>query len=70
MKLNVYEEAGCDAVELNFSCPQMKHKGMGSDAWVVDVVSCRCSDGHSGERHHVDRLVRHAARVGDGERVT
>ena len=24
------EEAGCDAVELNFSCPQMKHKGMGS----------------------------------------
>ena len=25
------EEAGCDAIELNFSCPQMKHKGMGSD---------------------------------------
>ena len=25
------EDAGCDAVELNFSCPQMKHKGMGSD---------------------------------------
>ena len=25
------EEAGCDAAELNFSCPQMKHKGMGSD---------------------------------------
>ena len=25
------EEAGCDAVELNFSCPQMKHEGMGSD---------------------------------------
>ena len=25
------EEAGCNAVELNFSCPQMKHKGMGSD---------------------------------------
>ncbi len=25
------EEAGCDAVELNFSCPQMKHQGMGSD---------------------------------------
>ena len=25
------EEAGCDAVELNFSCPQMKHHGMGSD---------------------------------------
>ena len=25
------EEAGCDAVELNFSCPQMKHGGMGSD---------------------------------------
>ena len=25
------EEAGCDAVELNFSCPQMKQKGMGSD---------------------------------------
>ena len=25
------EDAGCDAVELNFSCPQMKSKGMGSD---------------------------------------
>ena len=25
------EEAGCDAVELNFSCPQMTQKGMGSD---------------------------------------
>lgn len=25
------EDAGCDAIELNFSCPQMKHKGMGSD---------------------------------------
>ncbi len=25
------EAAGCDAVELNFSCPQMKYKGMGSD---------------------------------------
>ena len=25
------EEAGCDAVELNFSCPQMTYKGMGSD---------------------------------------
>ena len=25
------EEAGCDAVELNFSCPQMKYKGMGND---------------------------------------
>jgi len=25
------EEARCDAVELNFSCPQMKHEGMGSD---------------------------------------
>jgi len=25
------QEAGCDAVELNFSCPQMKHSGMGSD---------------------------------------
>ena len=25
------EAASCDAVELNFSCPQMKHKGMGSD---------------------------------------
>ena len=32
MKLaRMAEEAGCDAVELNFSCPQMKHKGMGSD---------------------------------------
>ena len=25
------EAAGCDAVELNFSCPQMKYEGMGSD---------------------------------------
>ena len=25
------EDAGCDAVELNFSCPQMKQTGMGSD---------------------------------------
>ena len=25
------EAAGCNAVELNFSCPQMTHKGMGSD---------------------------------------
>lgn len=25
------EEAGCDAVELNFSCPQMRTTGMGSD---------------------------------------
>ena len=25
------EEAGCDAVELNFSCPQMRLSGMGSD---------------------------------------
>ena len=25
------EEAGCDAIELNFSCPQMKYEGMGSD---------------------------------------
>ena len=25
------EDAGCDAVELNFSCPQMKMTGMGSD---------------------------------------
>ena len=25
------EEAGCDAVELNFSCPQMKMAGLGSD---------------------------------------
>ena len=32
MKLaRMAEEAGCDAVELNFSCPQMKHEGMGSD---------------------------------------
>ena len=32
MKLaKMAEEAGCDAVELNFSCPQMKHEGMGSD---------------------------------------
>ena len=25
------EDAGCDAVELNFSCPQMRHAGLGSD---------------------------------------
>ena len=27
------EKAGCDAVELNFLCPQMKHEGMGSAEW-------------------------------------
>ena len=25
------QEAGCDAIELNFSCPQMRQAGMGSD---------------------------------------
>ena len=25
------EAAGCDAVELNYSCPQMRMTGMGSD---------------------------------------
>ena len=25
------EDAGCDAVELNYSCPQMRESGMGSD---------------------------------------
>ena len=39
------EEAGCDAVELNFSCPQMKHEGMGSDVGqnpelVRDFTAC------------------------------
>ena len=39
------EAAGCDAVELNFSCPQMKHKGMGSDVGqspelVHDFTAC------------------------------
>jgi len=39
------ETAGCDAVELNFSCPQMKHKGMGSDVGqspqlVRDYTAC------------------------------
>ena len=43
------EEAGCDAIELNFSCPQMKYKGMGSDvgqspelvkAYTACVKSC------------------------------
>lgn len=29
------QEAGCDAVELNFSCPQMKTKGMGSDVGQI-----------------------------------
>ena len=32
------EEAGCDAIELNFSCPQMKHKGMGSDGGHQAIV--------------------------------
>ena len=27
------EQAGVDAVELNFSCPQMRLSGMGSDVW-------------------------------------
>ena len=39
------EEAGCNAVELNFSCPQMKHEGMGSDVGqnpelVRDFTAC------------------------------
>ncbi len=29
------EAAGCDAIELNFSCPQMKYEGMGSDVGQV-----------------------------------
>ena len=31
MLAKMAEEAGCDAVELNFSCPQMTHESMGSD---------------------------------------
>ena len=31
MLAKMAEEAGCDAVELNFSCPQMTHEDMGSD---------------------------------------
>ena len=32
IKLALYaQDAGCDAVELNFSCPQMRMTGMGSD---------------------------------------
>ena len=39
------EEAGCDAVELNFSCPQMRQTGMGSDVGqsvelVTTYTSC------------------------------
>ena len=29
------EEAGCDAIELNFSCPQMEFEGMGSDVGQI-----------------------------------
>ena len=32
------EMAGCDAVELNFSCPQMRLRGMGSDVGQVPVL--------------------------------
>ena len=32
------EAAGCDAVELNFSCPQMKYEGMGSDVGQNPVL--------------------------------
>ena len=32
------EEAGCDAVELNFSCPQMKLTGLGSDIGQNDEL--------------------------------
>ncbi len=35
------EEAGCDAVELNFSCPQMRLAGMGSDVGQdTELVTC------------------------------
>ena len=35
------EEAGCDAVELNFSCPQMRLAGMGSDVGQdTELVAC------------------------------
>jgi dihydropyrimidine dehydrogenase (NAD+) subunit PreA len=39
------EEAGCDALELNFSCPQMREAGMGSDVGqnadlVMHYTSC------------------------------
>ena len=35
MLARMAEEKGCDAVELNFSCPQMKYKGMGSDVGQI-----------------------------------
>ena len=35
------EEAGCDAVELNFSCPQMRLAGTGSDVGQdTELVAC------------------------------
>ena len=35
------EEAGCDAVELNFSCPQMRLTGTGSDVGQnTELVAC------------------------------
>ena len=35
------EDAGCDAVELNFSCPQMRLIGMGSDVGQnTELVTC------------------------------
>ena len=32
------EDAGCDAIELNFSCPQMRLAGMGSDVGQVSQL--------------------------------
>ena len=34
------EEVGCDAVELNFSCPQMRMTGMGSDVGQDPELVC------------------------------
>lgn len=70
-KMNIHEEAGCDAVELNFSCPQMRLAGMGSDVgqnlefvtFYTTYVICR-SRRHLGHQHHQER---HHVAAGRGE---
>lgn len=46
------EQAGCDAVELNFSCPQMKLVGMGSDVGQNEELVM-----------HYTALVKHAVNI-------
>ena len=56
--------AGCDAVELNFSCRQMKYEGMGSDVGqsaelVKHYTACvkGCMSGATSINHQVNDLI-------------